>query len=664
MGKNFDFMLSRSDDHYPQFLDAIKENFDSAVLFITNAEGLYEAYLNNLPAAKQVYTCSACRNFINHYGSLVTIINGEIKSVLWNENKVPDFFKSSVKAMRKIVENSQIIGVFISSQRILGNPVTGDWNHISVSLPVNKVFTSRLKTAGQVMAEKKEDFNVLKSGLQEYNYELIKKVVALLKTETVYRSDRFIGIAEWFEKLHSEIQSNKKNTDNIIWKYVATAPTGFCHIKNSAIGTLLEDLKNGYSISIASERFKSIVNPSQYMRSQVAPTVGNIERAETIVEKLGIKDSLKRRFATLDEVQTIWRDHSAFNLIKREGVFANIAPKQKEVTSDYRLPSSTMTWEKFAKTVLPDAEKIEVLVDNPAKFMALITGDESSENILQWDNRFSWYYHGGIDSEIKRRVEQAGGRYENNEIRCSLIWEGPTDLDLHCIVNNAQHIFFANRRIDYGWLDVDANGGHITSYEPVENIRWPINNAPVGRYEFYVHNYTERGKGTTPYKVELEINGKVYTYNGVASSTGYKQTIFEFYYTKGKPVDIQAQSVISDSNWNVPVNTFVKVNAITLSPNLWGKNPVEHIGKHVFFILDNCKDLSEGKGRGFFAEMLKSDLKEIRKTLDAYTANTTIENSENAAACGVGYSNQGEWNLTLKVYSNNSERIIKIDRID
>jgi hypothetical protein len=114
----------------------------------------------------------------------------------------------------------------------------------------------------------------------------------------------------------------------------------------------------------------------------------------------------------------------------------------------------------------------------------------------------------------------------------------------------------------------------------------------------------------------------------------------------------------------VNANEFVKVNGITHSPNLWGKEQSAHSGTHVFFILDKCKDSSEGKGRGFFTETIKPELREVRKTLEAYLANTPIENADEATACGVGYSKDNEWNVILKVTSGNSARLIKIDRWD
>lgn len=675
---NNDYKYDNSNDQYPQFSESIKRHFstfDSLPLFTTDAEGLFEAFLQGLPhEARQHYTCSCCRHFVNRFGGLVSISeDGEVTSVMWDEDNTPDFFVESVRAMRQIVLKSNVTGVFASSNGILGQPHSGGWNHMSVSLPEQKIYCSRLKTAGQVMAEKKENFRILIAGLTEYSLDAVEQALSLLDSESLYRSDKVLGVAKFLQELHIKRQStfNRQVRDNITWLSVATAPAGFCHVKSSMIGTLLDDIVAGLSFDSISRRFAEKMSPSNYMRAQLAPSQGNIQQAEKIVEKLGIANSLLRRYAAIEEIpQFIWKNKE-FSVKKTDtkagGVFGNITPREnKSSANKIGLPNTVMTWEKFQRTVLPTAEKIEAMVDNPNRLMALVTAaDETAPNILQWDNTFSWYYHGGIDGEIKRRVESAGGQYENNEIRCSLIWEGYTDLDLHCITPGGQHIYYGDKRRSNGWLDIDMNGGGHRNPTPVENIRWSHGDAPSGIYKFYVHNYCERGNGETPFKVELEVNGKIYSYHGVAGGEGYQQDVFDFKYAKGQHPEIfNSNSYSSDDAWNIPLNGLVKVNGITDSPNQWGEVKVTHTGHHIFFLLDECKDLSEGKGRGFFVETLKPDLREIRKTLEAFTANTSIEGIEQASACGIGYSKDSEWNLVLKVTSNNSERLIKIDRWD
>lgn len=96
--------------------------------------------------------------------------------------------------------------------------------------------------------------------------------------------------------------------------------------------------------------------------------------------------------------------------------------------------------------------------------------------------------------------------------------------------------------------------------------------------------------------------------------------------------------------------------------NLWGERPLPHCGQHVFFILDGCRDLSEGKSRGMFVEMLKSDYREVRATLEAYLAQALIAGAEAATACGLGMSSSAPWNLTLRVTDALGTRDYRIDR--
>lgn len=543
-----------SKDQYPEFEESVRNHFNSSVkgnkkLFRTNANGLYEAYLNNLPEeSKQHYTCNACKGFLNKYGSLVTISeNGEIKSALWNEDEVPQFFAESVKAMKEIVLKSKVNNVFSADNKILGHPVTGEWTHLSVKLPSGLVNTSRLLTAGQVMAEKEQDFKMLTNALLTYSLETVEQALALIQSETMYRSDRVLGIAQWFKELiekRNSMQSSTQKT-NVAWLAVGTAPSGFTHVKSSMIGTLLDDIQDGLSTETVAARFAEKMNPSNYQRSQSAPSENSIFEAEQLVEKLGIANSLQRRYAIIDEIPSfLWKNKETIkNTEKRSsnGVFSQLTAKAKTQNNTMTIPSSVMTWEKFKRTILPTADKIEALTDNPNRFMALVTAaDNTSENILQWGNPFSWYYHGGVDGEIRRRVEEAGGRYENNEIRASLIWEGLTDLDLHCVTPRGEHIYYNDKRSrDGGYLDLDMNGIDRNSETPVENMRWS-DNAPEGHYKFFVHNYSEKVNGFhgTPFRVELEINGMVYHYEGKPLTDGNKVTVFEFDYIRGQNLSI------------------------------------------------------------------------------------------------------------------------------
>lgn len=683
-----------SNDQYPHFEEVVKVFFEKAIsggkkLFKTNSGDLFDLFLHNLPEeARQHYNCNACRHFVNRFGGLVTVSDkGNIISAIWDEANSPVFFQKSVKAMKQAVESSRIIAVFMSDEKKLGIPKTGEWTHLSVTLPREMQFRSRLQTASQAMAEKREAFGGLNRSLQDFSLETVEQALAIIQSETLYRADKVHDMTKWFKDVVIKVNkfSNHTQRENIIWQIVAESPNEFCFIRSKTAGTLLQDIADGLSFESIKTRFEDKMNPANHMVAQSAPSQNAIYEAEKLVAKLGIENSLERRYAKIEEIPSkLWVDKGVKKVEKKStgGVFGNITPKEKTTarTNTPAIPTSVMTWEKFARTVLPTADGIEVFVDNPDRFMALVTAvHEDAENILQWDNTFSWYYHGGIDAEVRRRVEQAGGKYENNEIRASLIWDGYTDLDIHAYVPTSRYsnrrqeeIYFGNKRIGNGWLDVDANGGSAQTMTPVENIRWDI--APEGRYRFVVHNFAERGKGQTPFKVELEINGQIFTHTGIAGRTDWQDTVFEFDYVRGQePKFIQSSrygnttsgGTGSTTEWNVPANTFVKVNAVTKSPNLWNEeNLSTQSGTHVFFLLEGVKDLSEGKGKGFIVETLKSELRPIRKTLQAFVGSTPIEDADEATACGVGYTKDKEWNLTVKVTSGNSSRVIKIDRWD
>ena len=205
-----------------------------------------------------------------------------------------------------------------------------------------------------------------------------------------------------------------------------------------------------------------------------------------------------------------------------------------------------------------------------------------------------------------------------------------------------------------------------TTQTPVENIRWK-DSAPNGRYQFYVHNYTDRNNHNNPFKVELQVGSTILTYEGVLGREGDKQVVFEFDYRDGQIVNmLTTGATLSNSeSWNVEDNSFVSVDLVTTSPNLWGDNNLTQFGEHTFFILDGCKDTSEGKGRGFFNETLIKDLYPIRKTLEAYTSVTPIQGVDESTACGLGFSNNSDWDLTLRVGTKDGgTKIIKIDRLD
>lgn len=692
--------VATEDDQYQQLLAHIRDRFTAATkgqraLYSTNATGMFDTLLAALPAdRRQHYTCNACRRFVDRFGGLVTIgVDGAQTPILWTEAGAPPFFRAALASLARAVGRAKVDGVFLCSDATWGMPQNKSdkapfvWRHMAVTPDRALIHRpTALLTTGQVMAEKVQDYGILCRGLAEFPIDVVRQAHALLTNGQLYRSEKCIGVAKWLLDLHEARAATKSTAvrDNLTWRAVATAPAGFCHVRSSMIGTLLEDVAAGLAFADVKRRFDEKMSPANYQRAQAAPSAGNIAQAERVVATLEAAGALERRYATIDEVQRIWQPAAPKADAPTGSVFGHLAPKGKPAAAaPMVVPAQTMTWEKFRRTVLPTATTAEVQVPPTVdRFMALVTASKAdAPPILQWDaegrrNPVSWYYAGGIDAEIKRRVLGAGGQHGDVDIRASLVWNNRNDLDLHVVTPRGEHIFFGSKRsMCGGWLDVDMNVNGETD-TPVENIRWPRGTATAGRYRVYVQNYRfhEWAHRPTPFRVELEVNGDVYHHDGIASpreQVGYASdvTVAEFDYRPGQrltaaPPSMRAPAASGASAWGVTPGQWTKVTGISESPNMWGETPMPQHGQHVFFLLDGCKDTTPGVGRGFFVETLRAEFRPIRSTLEAYAAGATIAGAESATACGIGMSDQTPWDLNVRVTTPGGVSTYRIDRWD
>lgn len=709
--------IEQYDAESPDATLAMRTHFAQCTgpLFYTDVprELLWSTYLGALSEAqRQHYNCNACRHFIGRYGALVTIAeDGTLRSALWDVDALREHGPAAVptftpvfQALDELVRSAKVRDVFVPATATLGLSETPAdkagkvWRHFSVMLGAGqpKVHASVMQTAGQVQAERAQDFVMLKRALGEFSAELVTRAHTLLTSGTLYRSEKCIGIAAWLQVLHGSVASaSAANQDAVIWRAVATAPAGWCHVRSGMLGTLLDDLLAGMAIEMVAARFAEKMNPANYMRAQVAPAVGNVVQAERAIAALKSAGSLERRYATIADVQRFaWRASvSAGAAASGGGVFAHIATKPAAIAGGrLEVPRQTMTWDKFTRTVLPDATCIEAQIPrNEDRFAALVTAaDMNAPPIIQWDddsengahrNPVSWYYHGGVDAEMRRRLVDAGAKFEDCDIRFSLMWDNRNDLDLHVVTPYNEHIYYGTRRSTCGGeLDVDRNvGGETTT--PVENIRWPRGRAAPGLYKVYVQNFRfhERDARPTPFRLELEVEGQVYQFSGVASPRGEtgvssNVAVYKFDYTPGRgihtpPAAVRTVAVAAGAarpnEWGLVPDTWVKVTGVCPSPNLWGASPAVHAGKHMFFLLEGCRDVSSGRGRGFFTEHLRGEYRPIRATLDAYAATAKIAGDDAPdIAAGLGFTDLREWGLVLRVTTATSVAEYTIDRWD
>lgn len=393
-----------NDAEYLALVDKIQMRFWAKLesnrgrLFQTDSV-LWEEYLAAFaPGDRQYHDCHACRKFIDTYGGLVFIDeSGRTSPALWEFSDGPD-----IAVLSNIVKKAKVTGVFLSSLPIWGMPQTGPWRHFAVTPPTSLVYGKLTVTAHQATAAKAEDFKNVMTALNEFTQPHLETAVTLLKTDSLYRSEKILGQAEWLLAL-SAARSTAKGAAkaNIVWRAIASAPDGFCHPRSGMIGTLLEDIAAGMDYEDVALRFASKMHPLSYQRPKASPASGAIAAAEKIVAQLGAAGSLARRFARLDEVMAFWKPKAVEESTPADGVFGHLRKAAVPTVPKMVLPTQVMTWEKFTRDVLPGAEQIEFFAPRLGPYCALVTAvNIEAPPILQWDtpehrNPVSWYFWNG-----------------------------------------------------------------------------------------------------------------------------------------------------------------------------------------------------------------------------------------------------------------------------
>lgn len=391
---------------------------DDDAVRVTNEFTLWQrCFLDRLPAdRRQHYTCTCCERFVRRYGGLVVVHDdGTTGSVLWSPYAdeaamVPAFFRPAVRALAEFVEAQPVRGVFLDAAITWGTPATGPWTHLSgVPRPSLVHAVKPTESLAQAVAARREGFHMVKRALAGYPESVARTALEVLRLEAVPNGEKALGVAEWFHRLHLAVAgAHGPLRDNLIWRAVATSPDAFWHVNNTMISTLLDDLAAGKPMAEVKRAWVAKMDPGRYRRAQVAPTAGQVAAANRTAEQLGVTpQTLARRFARLAEIPAqarLWAPPDATPpSLKAGGTFSGVStrPARHEPPATLvGLEPTTMTWEKFARTVLDSA--LEVKFRTPAhraSFYGLLTAaDPAGPPLFQWDglegqarNPVNWY---------------------------------------------------------------------------------------------------------------------------------------------------------------------------------------------------------------------------------------------------------------------------------
>jgi hypothetical protein len=429
-----------------------------------------------------------------------------------------------------------------------------------------------------------------------------------------------------------------------------------CRIRNTAIGTLLCDLSaNVFELEECVKAFERIVAPTNYKRPTALVTPRMVETAKARLGELGLLSALQRR--RLDD-RDLTAAHALFvyrPTTQVNDVFAQLTGDQPVNPKELKKVEE-ISIDDFLAKVVPTAKDIKVLVErNHLGNFCTLTGasDPDASNLMKWDNSFGWSYTGGLADSIKEKVKAAGGRVDG-WMRASLAWYNHDDLDLH-FESNKEHVYYADKRGEQAWLDVDMNAGYGKTREPVENITFDSQLEP-GSYQVKVVQFNRRETRDEGYDLEFEVNGETYSFGSNKSPRDHDTVKFKV--LKDGQVTFESGALSKTSSgttkWGVKTGQFTRVRAITLSPNHW-TNPVGN--KHFMFLLDGC--VSDEPTRPFYNEFLVDALSSDRKTMEALGGKIEVAPAQGAELSGLGFSDtqrshvyvevEGAFKRTLKV---------------
>lgn len=397
-----------------------KQEHGPALFVVDPGPLMYPEFIDGLPEdVREEHNCRACADFIERTGHQVFIsADGEVIPAYWDHTVVPAMYKPAVKAIQKRVAKGSIMFQLFTDREVIGTAYdTFPHFHLKHECQACIVETTELENADQSKAFSREDHRNLLRSLFDFNITILRQVKHLLDNDQIPNGQIIADRLNWLIKIQIDLERaviGNGRRKNIIWRYVAEAPAGWCAVRGSILGKMLRSMKEGEELETIIAEFAERAKAENYMRATAAPTEGNLNRAEKIIASLDLKESLERRYAALDEVPTIWSpaaEKADAKHIKGAGVFdalrSSTKRKKPVEVENTTVDIVTVTFAKFRDKVLPNARKLEMyIVRGNGPFAGCMTAVHPDANpILQWDaddqrNPLSLYaYNGGSAPE-------------------------------------------------------------------------------------------------------------------------------------------------------------------------------------------------------------------------------------------------------------------------
>ena len=676
-------------DHFEKMAADVNHLFEVEV----DKDEMWNTYLDSYPAGtnmiyrkRREYDCSCCRQFIKTIGNAISIKDGKVDTI-WNIDIGDDKFQVVADAMDAYIRSKTVTNIYVSQVKKIGTEYNMEqfedgtfkrWDHFQVTLPDRFVDRSG-RSAGDIKGSFRDTKNVFKRSLDEISMDALDTILELINSNTLYKGEEWKAVLTTFRKYKKEYEKidSEMGKDLYAWEKSLEAGISIGRIRNHSIGTLLVNVSDGMDLDTAVKKYEQITAPANYKRPKAIYTKKMLEDAKNTITELGYIDSLRRRFATLDDITVnnilFSNKDASKRIVGADDIFGEM---EKEVAINPKKFSRVeeISAIDFIDKVLPTAKEVEAFVENKhdKNFVSLIAPVLSdASTMFKWNNGLSWAYTGNItDSDMKANVKAAGGNVDG-VLRFSIQWNESgndnSDLDAHCIEPDGNEIaFFRCRKPQMssmtGQLDVDITqpNAQMPGRPAVENVTWvDMSKMKTGTYKFFVNQYSARGsKG---FKAEIEFNGEIYSFEYNKSlRTGENIQVAEVTLNSDGEFTIKEKisgcsNISSREIWNINTNQFVPVSVICYSPNYFDEQ--DGIGhRHLFFMLKDC--INPEEPNGYYNEFLKNDLVKHKRVFEALGSKCHVEDSDDQLS-GIGFSMTKRADLIVKV-KGATERVMKI----
>lgn len=643
---------------------------------------LWNLYLSSFPAGtnelvntRTEHDCNHCKQFIRAVGNVVSITADNELVSIWDVAQDDDIYGPVFKALSKYVRSCAVNNTFIALEpkagidyNIVEIPDTGrtqKWQHFFANIPKIHQNKSSVST-DTLLAAVRDNATMLEKSLNGISKDALASVIELIKQDSIYRGAEWLKTLEQFYAIHIKYHKvTNKCKLNFCWRVAGEVGPVISKIKNHSMGTLLTDVTEGVPLDEAIRKYEAIVAPTTYKRPKPVFTKKMLADAKALVEQLGLTNSLRRRFATLDDItvnNVLFADRSVIKRMTGEDAFADLAGIVSTNSKTFN-HAAEISIDSFIKDVLPTATKIEMLVEprHRSNVVSLIAPAHSdSKTMFKWGNNFSWAYVGNIADSMKEQVKASGGKVDG-VLRFSIQWnengDNHNDFDAHCIEPRG--------KIYYGWKHSSLTDGRldVDIIQPetrvaIENITYPsLAKLDSGSYRFYVNVFSYRG-GDSGVRAQIEFDDTIFDFDlNPKCHGGMNIEVATVKYSIANGFELIASADNSTTSANIAdvnANSMQPLTMCMLSPNYWDGNAVGN--KHYLFMVkgahnDECPN-------GFFNEYLTPELLEHKRVFAALGDKMAVEPCDNQLT-GFGFSSTKRDHIFVKVYGHTT-RMLKV----